>query len=362
MPSKVDPCLFIKGSVLLVLYTDDAAFFSPSAQAIDDEITSLKKAFNLTDEGELKDYLGTRFIRHTDGRMELQQQKSIYNCLRLLGMGEDKENDTLAQSSKILHTDDNGTNRKQGWNFRAVVGCLNYLQAMTRPDLSYSVHQCARFCNSPKLSHEQALKRICRYLRGTRNKGLMFKPDLKQGFKCYVDADWAGNWLMSNPNSPTGVLSCSGFLIKYADCPILWGSKMQSLVALSTTKAEIIALSTALHEVIHLQNLLQELRANTLPIPFTKAQIHCRTFEDNAACIEVATSKAKIRLRTKHLAVRLFHFRDHIEKGHISIEHVPSRDQLAGIFTKPLPRDQFRHLRDQIMGWNNAPIAEYEGV
>ena len=67
VPSKVDPCLFIKGLVLLVLYTDDAAFFSPSAQAIDNEIASLNKAFNLTDEGELQDYLGTHFIHHTDG-------------------------------------------------------------------------------------------------------------------------------------------------------------------------------------------------------------------------------------------------------------------------------------------------------
>ena len=354
MPSKVDPCLFIKGSVLLVLYTDDAAFFSPNAQAIDDEIASLKKAFDLTDEGELQDYLGTRFIRHTDGRVELQQQKSIDNCLKLLGMGNNNENvklhDTPAESSKILHANNDGMDRKQVWNFHAVVGCLNYLQAMTRPDLSYSVHQCAWFCNSPKLSHEQALKRFCHYLRGTQHKGLIFKPDLKQGFKCYVDADRAGNWSKSNPSSPAGVLSRSGFPIKYANCPILWGSKMQSLVALSTTEAEIIALSTALREVIHLQNLLRELWANAFPIPFTKAQIHCRTFEDNAACIEVATSEAKIRLRTKHLAVRLFHFRDHIEKGLISIEHVPSRDQLADIFTKPLPHDQFCHLRDQIMG------------
>ena len=171
MPSKLDPCLFIKGSVLLVLYTDDAVFFSPSAQAVDAGIASLKKAFDLTDEGELQDYLGTHFIRHTDGRMELQQQKSIDNCLNLLGMGKDKENvklhDTPAESSKILHADSNGMDRKQIWNFCAVVGCLNYLQAMMRPDLSYSVHQCARFSNSPKLSHEQALKRICRYLHGT---------------------------------------------------------------------------------------------------------------------------------------------------------------------------------------------------
>ena len=178
MPSKVDPCLFIKGPVLLVLYTDDAAFFSPSAQAVDDEIASLKKAFDLTDEGKLQDYLGTRFIHHTDGRMELQQQKSIDNCLKLLGMGKDKENvklhDTPAESSKILHADSNGTDRNQIWNFHAVMGCLNYLQAMTRPDLSYSVHQCSRFCNSPKLSHEHALKHICRYLHGNRKISMIF--------------------------------------------------------------------------------------------------------------------------------------------------------------------------------------------
>ena len=312
MPSKLDPCLFIKGSVLLVLYTENAAFFSPSAQAVDDEIASLKKPFDLNDEGELQYDLGTRFICHTNGQMELQQQKSINNCLNLLGMGKDKEivelHDTPAESSKILHADSNGTDCTQIWNFRAVVGCLNYLQAMTQPDLSYSVHQCARFCNSPRLSHEQALKHICCYLRGTKHKGLIFKLDLKQGFKCYVDADWAGNWLKSDPTSPAGVLSHSGFLIKYANCPILWGSMMQSLVALSTTEAETIALSTALLEVIHLQNLLQEFWANTFPIPFTKVQIHCRTFEDNAACIEVATSEAKIHPRTEHLAVCLFHF------------------------------------------------------
>ena len=205
MSSNVDSCLFIKGSVLLVLYTDDAAFFSPSAQAVDDEIASLKKAFDLTDEGELQDYLGTRFIGHTNGQMELQQQKSIDNCLNLLGMGKDKENvklhDTPAESSKILHADSNGTDRKQIWNFRAAVGCLNYLQAMMRPNLSYSIHQCTRFCNSPTLSHEQALKHICRYLHGTRHKGLIFKPDLQQGFKCYVYADWAGNCLKSDPTS-----------------------------------------------------------------------------------------------------------------------------------------------------------------
>ena len=154
---------------------------------------------------------------------------------------------------------------------------------MTRPDLAYAVHQCARFCNNPKLLHEQGLKRICRYLYLTRDQGLIFQPNLKDGFKCYVDADWAGNWLKTRPNDKTGALSRTGYIITYANCPIVWGSKMQSLVALSTTEAELIAMSTALREVIHLQNLLLELCGCNFPIPFTKPQVVCRTFEDNAA-------------------------------------------------------------------------------
>ena len=137
---------------------------------------------------------------------------------------------------------------------------------------------------------------------------------------------------------------------------------MQSLVALSTTEAELIAMSTALREVIHLQNLLLELRGCNFPIPFTKPQVVRRTFEDNAACIKVAQSDHKIRPRTKHISVCLFHFRDHVEKGLITIEHVPSKYQLADIFTKPLPHDQYMRLCDQIMGWTSTPLAQHEGV
>ena len=99
--------------------------------------------------------------------------------------------------------------------------------------------------------------------------------------------------------------------------------KMQPLVALSTMEAELIAMSTALREVIHLQNLLLELRRCNFPISFMKPQVVCCTFEDNAACIEVAQLDHKICPRTKHISVHLFHFCDHVEKGLITIEHVP---------------------------------------
>ena len=153
-----------------------------------------------------------------------------------------------------------------------------------------------------------------------------------------------------------------GYLIAYANCPIVWGSKMQSLMALSTTEAELIAMSTALREVIHLQNLLLELRGCNFLIPFTKPQVVCHTFEDNTTCIEEAQLDHKIRPRTKHISVCLFHFHDHVEKGLITIEHVPSKYQLTDIITKPLPHNQNMHLCNQIMGWTSTPLVHHKGV
>ena len=152
-----------------------------------------------------------------------------------------KLHDTPAKATKVLHADETGSLCKQSWNYRAIIGCLNYLQAMTQLDLSYSVHQCDHFCNAPKLSHKQTINCICHDLQGTRNKGLFFLPDLHAGFTCHVDADWAGNWLKTQLNDKTGALSHTRYFIQYTNCTIAWGSKLQSLVALSTTEAEIIA-------------------------------------------------------------------------------------------------------------------------
>ena len=64
----------------------------------------------------------------------LQQYKTINNCLKLIGMGDDsnhvKTHDTPAEAIKILHADQDGEAHKATWNFHAVIGGLNYLQAM----------------------------------------------------------------------------------------------------------------------------------------------------------------------------------------------------------------------------------------
>ena len=119
------------------------------------------------------------------------------------------------------------------------------------------------FCNNPSKPHEEAVKRICRYILATRDKGLVLKPDQTKGLECFVDADWAGSWRPRSSGDPLSAHSRTGFVIMYAGCPILWASKMQMLMGLSTTKAEYIALSSALREVIGITNLLNELQTRS---------------------------------------------------------------------------------------------------
>ena len=136
---------------------------------------------------------------------------------------------------------------------------------------------------------------------------------------------------------------------------------MQSLVALSTTEAEYIALSAALREVIGLMNLLEELQNRGFHIPFLKPTVKCKTFEDNASCIQVAT-QPKMRPRTRHLAARLHHFRQKVLDGKIEIVYCPSKENIADIFTKALEKPAFEYLRTKLMGWPPRPARECKNI
>ena len=59
--------------------------------------------------------------------------------------------------------------------------------------MSMAVHQCARFCKDPKLSHERAIHRITRHLIQTKDEGLRCKIDKSKGIELFVDADFTGS-------------------------------------------------------------------------------------------------------------------------------------------------------------------------
>ena len=202
----------------------------------------------------------------------------------------------------------------------------------------------------PKKEHGKALNWIGRYLAATRDKGLIFKPTA-QTFDCYVDADFAGNWDKAEAtNDSDTARSRSGYVISYAGCPIVWASKLQTQIALSTTEAEYLALSTATRDAIPLIELIQELQKQGFDYTATKPTIHCRIFEDNSGAIELATVH-KYRPRTKHINTVYHHFRHHVEQGMITVHAIKSENQRADLLTKSLPIPLLLRHRKSIMGW-----------
>ena len=155
--------------------------------------------FVLTGEGSIDKFLGIDIKCLGKQEFEISQPFLIDRILALLQLEhngfETDSNDKLTPAApQILNIDLMGKPQKKYWKYRTAVGMLSYLQGHTRPDISMPVHQMAHFCNDPKLSHEQAITRIGRYLLGSRNKGIKYKVDLSKGLECYVYANFAGEW------------------------------------------------------------------------------------------------------------------------------------------------------------------------
>jgi len=110
-------------------------------------------------------------------------------------------------SKPLFHEDVSGKPRKATWNYQTAVGMLTYLQGNTRPEISMAVHQTARFCNNPKLSHESSIMQLGRYLYHTKTKDIVYNPDITKGLECYVDAGFAGAWIRADANDAENVLS-----------------------------------------------------------------------------------------------------------------------------------------------------------
>jgi hypothetical protein len=98
-------------------------------------------------------------------------------------------------------------------------------------------------------------------------------------------------------------------------------------------------------------NLFGEMIDMGLPVKTSTAEVHCRVFEDNTGALEIA-NVAKYRPRTKHLNVRLHHFRSYVDNGSITIRKIDTLKQPADLLTKPLNAEAFSKFRQMIMGWS----------
>jgi len=346
--SSHDPCLFIRKDCLLLVYVDDCLLFGKTDDILDSIVTSLQKDCVLTSQGSVGDYLGINIRRTSDGFLELVQPGLINKIITDCGL-QDQSSQHNTPANMILTADLTGPPREHSWNYRSIIGMLNYLASSTRPDIAFTMHQCARFTTSPRHVHELAIWPIVRYLKATSTCGYILKPSQSFNLDCFVDADFAGTWSTDMSEDPSSVKSRTGYVITFASCHVLWCSKLQSEIALSTTEAKYIALSQSARDLIPMQGLLQELSAATKLIVGSTIALST-IFEDNKGCVELA-SAPHMRPRTRHIALKYHHFRSFVESGQLRIQWIDTAHQLADIFTKPLPVASFTFLREILLGW-----------
>lgn len=213
------------------------------------------------------------------------------------------------------------------------VGSLMYLATATRPDISYTVGVLARFSKNPGMQHWKAVKHLFRYLKGSLDFKLTYSPlsNPSEMFTTYTDADHAGN--------PDNGRSTGGYIVKMGTGAISWSSRLQAIVALSTTEAEYVAATAASQEILWLRNLFTE-----LGYQFTSPST---LFIDNQSALSVAKNPEH-HGRMKHLDLRFYWLRNEVEKGTIKLVHLRTDAMPADILTKALSKVKVIEMSERL--------------
>ena len=357
--SKVDPCVFYGTNCVILVYVDDLIIGAKTDQDLNNALELLNDNIDLENKGSIDDYVGVH-VTHFEDRIELTQPHLIESVLKDLRLdGSDcNTSPTPTVVGQVLHPDEDGTDFDNHFNYRSVCGKLNYISKCSRPDIAFATHQCCRYMANPKQSHATAIKRIGRYLLLTKDKGLILKPDKTKSFECFVDASFLGEWKKERADKamfdPDTARSRTGYVIFFAGVPLIWSSKLQVEVCLSSTEAEMVALSAATRECIFLIRLLREaFSTSSLNFDIANSKIHCGIFEDNTGTLELV-KEFRIRPRTKHMNSKFWHFTTFMEanKDILTFHWIDTKSQVSDMLTKALGGELFSKFVKAICGWS----------
>lgn len=339
--SEHDPCVFLyhEGSQLkcmLIVYVDDVpSGVAAEAAWYQQFIHAVEAKFKIK-EGPLEYCLGLQ-VEQTDGQVKVHQSKYAHDVLERFQMTNCNPVSTPLEPGTRLSCDDDGQRSAAlKAEYRRLIGSLMYLAVGTRPDLALTLSKLSRVLANPTATHMRVAKRVLRYLRGTLNLGLVYRKTNMQHnvLVGYADADWAG--CVDTRRSTTG------WFFRLNGGPVSWLSKLQSLVALSTTEAEYVALCSAGCEAVYLRGLLQEIGFGQ---PASGTPVH----EDNFGCVQL-TKDSVHHTRTKHIDIRHHKIRELVEHKVVDVVQCPTEHMVADALTKPLARVRFLMLRPLLMG------------
>ena len=318
------------GNALLVgVYVDDLVITGTKDAEVAAFKEEMKATFQMSDLGPLSFYLGIEVHQDNSG-ITLRQTAYAKRVVELAGL-TDCNPALTPMEERLKLSRDSTAEEVDATQYRRLVGSLRYL-THTRPDLAFSVGYVSRFMQRPTTEHQQAVKRIIRYVAGTLDHGLYYpRCPGKAHFVGYSDSDHAGDIDTSK--------STSGILFFLGECLVSWQSIKQQVVALSSCEAEYMAASAASTQALWLARLLSDLLGRDT------GAVELRV--DSKSALALAKNPV-FHERSKHIRVRYHFIRSYLEEGSIKASYINTKDQLADLLTKPLGRIKFLELCSRI--------------
>jgi ATP-binding cassette subfamily B (MDR/TAP) protein 1 len=135
--------------------------------------------------------------------------------------------------------------------YASAVGSLMFAMICTKPDIAQAVGVASRYMANPGREHWNTIKRILRYIKGTSDVALCYEGS-EFTVRGYVDSDFASDLEKRK--------SITGYVFIITGGAVSWVSKLQTVVALSTTEAEYMAATQACKEAMWMKKLIEELR------------------------------------------------------------------------------------------------------
>ena len=314
----------ILGTIYVMGYVDNLLFFGE-----DTEVTRVFKAIQaqvlLRPTGELLfghtiSFFG-RQLTHRGEYIETTLGDKYMNTLpEEQDMHNSRPANTPGTAALKITTDETAFTPDKHKQHRRAAGKLQWM-TYTRSEICYATKELARDMTAPTAHSKLKLKHLLRYLHGTRSLNYIVRPASMPTLKeiqidVYTDADWAGCSATRK--------STTGFVIQVAGNTVHFGSRTQSVVALSSAESELYAIGTGATEALHVKNFLQEATTNT--------KITARTHTDSTSGKSIATRIGSSK-KAKHIELKHLFVQQLVRNGILSIHQVGTLDNLADIIT-----------------------------
>ena len=210
--------------------------------------------------------------------------------------------------------------------YAEVIGSVLWPVVVSRPDVAFTVSLLSQFIQNPGPVHWEALKWVIVYLGSTKDLWLTFGGRSKLLAKGYCDADCGGQ---------KHCHSISGYPFHMGGGAISWSSRKQHIVTLSSMEAEYVAQTHVAKEALWLPSFIGEIQGACRE----SISINC----DNQGAIALSKDN-KFHVQTKHIDIHYHFIHEVVEDGKIQVEYIPTDNNVADIFTKPLAKTKFCHF------------------